>query len=61
MRQCLMFARKAFLNDPKWPKGLYWARCAWKALEMDAAEEEKNLKMFLEGVQEDFMASFCVI
>ena len=61
MRQCLMFARKAFLNDPELPVGLFCARLAWNALEMDTEEEEKNLKMFVEGVQEEVMTGFCVI
>ena len=61
LRQCLMFARKAFLNDPKWRKGLLRAREAWKALKMDAEMEERNLRKTVEGVQEEVMASFCVI
>ena len=61
LRQCLMFARKAFLNDPKWRKGLYWARRTWQALKMDAEMEERNLRKTMEGVQEEVMAGFCVI
>ena len=56
----MKYAKKSYLNDPKWKKSLQWARRAWSALEMDAVQEEKDLKLVIEGIQDEVLITFCL-